>query len=102
MSRLRQPVTSQSWTILTRKTKRVMTLNAPNRAKAVRAVRVVAAAVVEAVVEAAKNPLHPFVRKNAQPPAPDVRCVMKTTWMMTMIWQTTMSNCQISVIRMKK
>ena len=93
MSRLRQQLASLSRTILTKKTKMVTTLNALNRAKAVRAVRVEAAAVVVAVVEAATNPPNPFVRKIVQPPVPDVRCVMKTTWMMTMIWRTTMSSC---------
>lgn len=80
-------------TTQTMKRKRVMTLSDRQRAKAVQAVRDAAAAVAEGVVEDAKTPANPFVRKNARPPVYDARCAMKIVWTttrMTTIWPVTM------------
>lgn len=91
MSHLRRRLGGRSrTTIPTMMTKWVKALNDCQRVTAVRTVRDGADAVAGGVVEDAKNPATPFVRKNARPPAHDVRRGMKTTSTMMTIWKLTM------------
>jgi len=91
MSLLRRRLESLNRTIPMMETKRVKTLSDRKKAKIVRIVRDADGEDAGGVVEAAKIPAIPFVRKSSRSPARDVRRRMKTTStkMMT-IWKLTM------------